>query len=83
MLATLCEGLVEKQQRHYSRTLDGFTFEVDESSGANAGLIVAELNSTPKISLIRNLRGWDAKSAIWPRWLTSICCGIRMRIGRQ
>jgi adenylate cyclase len=41
MLATLCEGLVEKQ-RHYVE-LDGFTFEVDEFSGANAGLIVAEL----------------------------------------
>ncbi len=41
MLATLCEGLVEKQ-RHYVE-LDGFIFEVDEFSGANAGLIVAEL----------------------------------------
>lgn len=41
MLATLCDGMVEKI-RHYV-PVAGFTFEVDEFLGANAGLVVAEL----------------------------------------
>ncbi|HEX7112913.1 MAG TPA: CYTH domain-containing protein [Mizugakiibacter sp.] len=41
MLATLCDGVIEKI-RHYVPIAD-FTFEVDEFLGANAGLVVAEL----------------------------------------
>jgi adenylate cyclase len=41
MIATLCEGVVEKV-RYYVPHL-GHEFEVDESLGANAGLAVAEL----------------------------------------
>jgi adenylate cyclase len=41
MIATLCEGVVEKV-RHYVG-VDGHEFEVDEFLGANAGLVVAEL----------------------------------------
>lgn len=41
MLATLAGDLVEKQ-RHYV-PIEGHLFEIDEFRGANAGLIVAEL----------------------------------------
>lgn len=41
MLATLCDGVLEKI-RHYV-PVGGHTFEVDEFLGANAGLVVAEL----------------------------------------
>jgi adenylate cyclase len=41
MLATLCDGVVEKV-RHHVR-VDGTLFEVDEFAGDNAGLIVAEV----------------------------------------
>lgn len=41
ILTTLCEGRIEKY-RHFV-VADGLTFEVDEFSGANTGLIVAEL----------------------------------------
>lgn len=41
LLATLCDGVVEKT-RHHVR-VDGVLFEVDEFAGANAGLIVAEV----------------------------------------
>lgn len=41
MLATLCDGVLEKI-RHYV-TLDGMLFEIDEFLGANAGLVVAEI----------------------------------------
>lgn len=41
MLDTLCNGTVEKQ-RHVV-PVDGVHFEIDEFLGANAGLIVAEL----------------------------------------
>lgn len=41
LLATLCDGVIEKQ-RHHVR-VDGTLFEIDEFAGANAGLIVAEV----------------------------------------
>lgn len=41
MLATLCDGVLEKI-RHYA-PLDGMLFEIDEFLGANAGLMVAEI----------------------------------------
>lgn len=41
LLATLCDGVLEKT-RHHVR-VDGVLFEVDEFAGANAGLIVAEV----------------------------------------
>ncbi|RDI97106.1 CYTH domain-containing protein [Dyella solisilvae] len=41
MLATLCDGVLEKI-RHYV-TVDGALFEVDEFFGDNAGLVVAEV----------------------------------------
>jgi len=41
MLATLCDGVLEKI-RHYA-TIDGMLFEIDEFLGANAGLVVAEI----------------------------------------
>jgi len=41
MLATLCNGVLEKT-RHYVR-IDGTLFEVDEFAGDNAGLVVAEV----------------------------------------
>ncbi|WP_430390306.1 CYTH domain-containing protein [Dyella sp. 20L07] len=41
MLATLCDGVLEKI-RHYV-TVDGTLFEVDEFFGENAGLVVAEV----------------------------------------
>ncbi|MGH8455779.1 MAG: CYTH domain-containing protein [Stenotrophobium sp.] len=41
ILQTLCVGCLEKT-RHYVE-LDGLTWEVDEFGGANAGLIVAEI----------------------------------------
>lgn len=41
MLASLCDGVLEKI-RHYVR-VDGVLFEIDEFLGANAGLVVAEV----------------------------------------
>lgn len=41
MLATLCDGLLEKIRHHV--ILDGALFEVDEFLGDNSGLIVAEI----------------------------------------
>jgi adenylate cyclase len=41
LIATLCEGVVEKI-RHYA-PIDGALFEIDEFLGANAGLVVAEI----------------------------------------
>ncbi|EIM01418.1 CYTH domain protein [Rhodanobacter thiooxydans] len=41
MLATLCDGVLEKT-RHYVR-VDGTVFEIDEFAGENAGLVVAEI----------------------------------------
>lgn len=42
MLDTLCVGLVDKT-RHYVHGADGALWEVDEFAGANAGLVVAEI----------------------------------------
>lgn len=41
LLATLCDGVLEKV-RHHVR-VDGALFEIDEFAGDNAGLIVAEI----------------------------------------
>ncbi|HEX7340312.1 MAG TPA: CYTH domain-containing protein [Rhodanobacteraceae bacterium] len=41
MLAELCRGRVEKTRHRVP--VDGHVFEIDEFAGANAGLIVAEL----------------------------------------
>jgi len=41
LLATLCDGMLEKT-RHHVR-VDGVLFEVDEFAGDNRGLIVAEV----------------------------------------
>ncbi|WP_049620926.1 CYTH domain-containing protein [Frateuria defendens] len=41
MLAALCDGVLEKV-RHHVR-VDGALFEIDEFLGANAGLVVAEI----------------------------------------
>lgn len=41
MLADLCDGLLEKHRHHVM--FEGAHFEIDEFLGANAGLVVAEL----------------------------------------
>jgi adenylate cyclase len=41
MLATLCDGVLEKIRHHV--TVDGALFEIDEFFGENAGLVVAEI----------------------------------------
>jgi adenylate cyclase len=41
MLATLCDGVLEKVRHHV--IVDGMLFEVDEFLGDNAGLVVAEI----------------------------------------
>jgi adenylate cyclase len=41
LLATLCDGVVEKTRHHIH--VDGVLFEIDEFAGANAGLVVAEV----------------------------------------
>jgi adenylate cyclase len=41
MLASLCDGVLEKV-RHHVRA-DGVLFEIDEFGGDNAGLVVAEV----------------------------------------
>jgi adenylate cyclase len=41
MLASLCDGVVEKVRHHVE--VDGALFEVDEFLGANQGLVVAEI----------------------------------------
>ena len=41
-LLTLCPGPLIEKTRHYVE-VDGFEWEIDEFGGANAGLIVAEL----------------------------------------
>ena len=41
LLATLCDGVLEKVRHHVS--VDGVLFEIDEFSGDNSGLIVAEV----------------------------------------
>ncbi|MHA6203799.1 CYTH domain-containing protein [Dyella soli] len=41
MLATLCDGVVEKIRHHVH--VDGAVFEIDEFFGDNAGLVVAEI----------------------------------------
>lgn len=41
MLATLCSGLVLKTRHYVER--DGLTWEIDVFEGANAGLVVAEV----------------------------------------
>jgi adenylate cyclase len=42
ILDTLCVGLVDKK-RHYATAGSELTWEIDEFAGANAGLIVAEI----------------------------------------
>ncbi len=42
ILDKLCVGLIDKT-RHYIDAADGLCWEIDEFSGANAGLVVAEL----------------------------------------
>ena len=44
MLATLCSGLVLKTRHYVER--DGLTWEIDVFEGANAGLVVAEVELT-------------------------------------
>lgn len=41
LLATLCVGTLEKVRHYVER--DGLTWEIDEFLGANAGLVVAEV----------------------------------------
>ncbi len=41
LLATLCAGVLEKTRHYVER--EGLTWEIDEFAGANAGLVVAEL----------------------------------------
>jgi adenylate cyclase len=41
MLATLCDGVLEKIRHHV--TVDGVLFEIDEFLGDNQGLVVAEV----------------------------------------
>lgn len=41
MLASLCDGVVEKVRHHVE--VDGTLFEIDEFLGENAGLVVAEV----------------------------------------
>ena len=41
MLATLCNGVLEKIRHHVE--IDGWLFEIDEFLGANRGLFVAEV----------------------------------------
>jgi adenylate cyclase len=41
MLASLCDGVLEKIRHHV--VVDGTLFEVDEFSGDNTGLVVAEV----------------------------------------
>lgn len=41
MIQTLCPFAVEKQRHHVE--IDGFLFEIDEFAGANAPLVIAEL----------------------------------------
>jgi adenylate cyclase len=41
LLASLCDGLLEKTRHHV--VVEGILFEVDEFHGANAGLVVAEV----------------------------------------
>jgi adenylate cyclase len=41
MLATLCDGVLEKIRHHVM--VDGTLFEIDEFFGENAGLVVAEV----------------------------------------
>ena len=44
ILATLCSGLVLKTRHYVER--DGLTWEIDVFEGANAGLVVAEVELT-------------------------------------
>jgi len=46
MLATLCNGVLEKIRHHVE--VDGWLFEVDEFLGANQGLFVAEVELPAK-----------------------------------
>ena len=41
MLATMCNGVLEKNRHHVE--VQGWMFEIDEFLGANSGLVVAEL----------------------------------------
>ncbi|GFZ99781.1 CYTH domain-containing protein [Dyella caseinilytica] len=41
MLATLCDGVLEKTRHHVD--IDGWLFEIDEFLGDNHGLLVAEI----------------------------------------
>jgi adenylate cyclase len=41
MLATLCDGVLEKTRHHVK--VDGWLFEIDEFLGDNSGLLVAEI----------------------------------------
>ena len=41
MLATLCDGVLEKIRHHVQ--IDGWLFEIDEFQGRNSGLLVAEI----------------------------------------
>ncbi|GLQ95417.1 CYTH domain-containing protein [Dyella acidisoli] len=46
MLATLCNGALEKIRHHVE--IDGWLFEIDEFLGANSGLFVAEVELPAK-----------------------------------
>lgn len=66
MIATLCEGAVEKI-RHYVPQ-GGHEFEVDEFLGANTGLIVAELE-LPRIDAEYPRPAWlGAEVSTLPRY---------------
>lgn len=56
ILATLCVGVLEKRRHYVER--DGVVWEIDEFLGANAGLIVAEVE----------LRSVD-QAVIRPAWI--------------
>jgi adenylate cyclase len=55
MLATLCDGVLEKTRHHVE--IDGWLFEIDEFQGSNSGLLVAEIE-LPAADAVFPRPGW-------------------------
>jgi len=82
MLQTLCvQPLISKRRHHVP--YGGHVFEIDEFHGANAGLIVAEIELTIPMSPSSGRTGWGGKSPSSRAITTAVWCCIRIRNGAR
>ena len=56
-------------------------WEVDEFSGENAGLVIAEIELPEEEASLRNPIGWAQRSLLIPAILMPVSLSIRCRVG--